>query len=529
MTHLRQYYTFADLPTSLLMDLSRRRFLRQSASVALLAACSFPAYAADEPLLLAVNAGETRPQQVKLAVEVAGQLKMNPSGREVKFLPLSVTAELNFLQRRLPELLDSSAVRLVRQYTGAEAKFNLKNTEFAHQLRNDRRLMVLQTDGDSGNYFSPLGPLTREELDLIDVPGSGVLPELLLPGKELKVGETWTLTDAAVVRLLSLDAVHKQDIVGKYDELRDGIAILSLEGKVAGAVGGVSSDVNLKAKLNLDPKQQLLTWLALSFTENRAIGHAQPGYDVTTRIRMLTALVDSAPDISEASISSLPLVAKSGETLLAFRSEKGGFELNHDRRWRVMSERYDNAVLRMIDRGELVAQCNISKLKSFAKDEKLTLETFQEDVKVALEKQKATITEAAQSTSEAGILVQRLTANGVASELPIQWTYYHLADPAGRRASIVFTIDAKLAEKYAHIDQEIIAAFRFFDVPKEAGEPTPAAGISPRAKQRRSPAVNLHESSARLATQMEPDPSNRQLAGEVTGEISVDQPLRFTL
>lgn len=96
---------------------------------------------------------------------------------------------------------------------------------------------------------------------------------------------------------------------------------------------------------------------------------------------MLTA----APEISDESISKLPLVAKAGETLLAFRSEKGGFELVHDRRWRVMNERYDSAILRMIDRGELVAQCNIAKLKNFGKDEKLTLDTFQGDVKTALE------------------------------------------------------------------------------------------------------------------------------------------------
>lgn len=479
MTRIRQYNQFAASSASLFPEISRRGFLRQSAGVALLAACGLPAYASDEPLLLAVNSDETRPQRVKVAVEVAGQMKMNPTGKEVKFLPLSVTAEHNFLQRRLPAIKDSkgqdsAAVRLVRHYLSAETKFNLKNTEFGDKLRDDRQLIVLQTEGDEGTYFSPLGPLTREELELLDVQGVGVLPELLLPGKKLKVGETWQVADAAVVRFLSLDAVHKHDIMGKFDEFRDGVAILSLEGKAAGAVGGVSSDVNVRCKLNLDPQEQLLTWLAISLTENRAIGHAQPGYEVTTRVRMVTALVDSAPELSEKSLGTLPLVADLGQRLLTFRSEKGGFELNHDRRWRVMTERYDSAVLRMIDRGELVAQCNIAKLKSFAKGEKLSIETFQEDVKKALEKQQASITEATQSTTDSGLAVQRLLVTGTASELPIQWTYYHLADSEGRRASLVFTIDAKLVEKYAHIDQELISAFRLFDPPKSEGEPTPA-------------------------------------------------------
>lgn len=475
MTQFRQYKSFAAEPTSL----TRRGFLRQTATVALVAASGLPAFAGEDKVLLTVNSDDTRPQRVRVAVEVAGQMKMNPTGKELKYLPLSVTADLNFSQRRLPpiketQLKDSAAVRLVRQYHTAETKFNLKNNEFGQTLRDDRRLIVLQTEGDEGTFFSPLGPLTREELELVDVPGTGVLPELLLPGKELSVGDTWEVPTAAVVRLLSLDAVHKHDLIGKFDEIRDGILILSLEGKATGAIGGVSSEVNLKAKLNIDPKEQLLTWLAISLNENRAIGHAQPGYEVTTRIRILTALGDAAPEISETSLENLPLVAKTGETLIAFRSEKGGFELAHDRRWRVMSEKYDSAVLRLIDRGELVSQCNISKLKNFAKGENLTLEAFQEDVKAALEKQKGQIAEASQNTTDDGILVQKLLVTGSAAELPIQWTYYHLSDSEGRRASLVFTIDAKLVERYGHIDQELISAFTFFDPPMSVGEPTPA-------------------------------------------------------
>ncbi|WP_254514020.1 hypothetical protein [Anatilimnocola floriformis] len=466
----------------------------------LLATAGTATYAADDAkpskdgaLLLAVNSNETRTQRVKVAVEVSGQMKMNPTGREVKFLPMSVTADQLFLQRRLPETKpagkDSAATRLVRHYETAETKFNLKNTEFSEKLRDERRLVVLQAESDEGIYFSPEGPLLREELELIDVPGTGVLPESLLPGKALKVGETWPVPDAAVVRLLSLDAVHKHDVVGKFDELRDGIAILSLEGKVTGAVGGVSSEVNLKAKINLDPKEQLLTWIALSFTENRAVGHAQPGYDVTTRIRILTALTDDAPELSEKSLSMLPLTAGLGQKLLTFRSEKGGLELNHDRRWRVMTERYDSAVLRLVDRGELIAQCNIAKLKNFAKDEKLTIEAFQGDVKKALEQNKGTIAEASQNTTDNGLLVYRLLVTGAASEIPIQWTYYHVSDSEGRRASLVFTIDAKLVEKYAHIDQELISGFRLFDPPKSAGEPTPAEKPAGETAQKPSTAT----------------------------------------
>src|SRR5687768_15508365 len=109
MTHLRHYKQFVAENVSLFTEISRRNFLRVSASTGLLAATSGVTYAAGEALLLAVNSNELRPQRVKIAVEVAGQMKMNPTGREVKYLPMSVTAEQLFLQRRLPELKDSKA------------------------------------------------------------------------------------------------------------------------------------------------------------------------------------------------------------------------------------------------------------------------------------------------------------------------------------------------------------------------------------------------------------------------------------
>src|SRR5688572_30290709 len=101
MTHLRQQQSFASYETSLLQEISRRRFLRQSAGlaagIALLASPGLTAYAAEEKTLLAVNSADARPQRVRVAVEVAGQMKMNPTGKELKYLPMSVTADLNFL------------------------------------------------------------------------------------------------------------------------------------------------------------------------------------------------------------------------------------------------------------------------------------------------------------------------------------------------------------------------------------------------------------------------------------------------
>ena len=43
---------------------------------------------------------------------------------------------------------------------------------------------------------------------------------------------------------LGLDAVSQQDVSCTLDSVKDNVAIVSLTGKVAGAVGGVSTDIN---------------------------------------------------------------------------------------------------------------------------------------------------------------------------------------------------------------------------------------------------------------------------------------------
>jgi hypothetical protein len=61
-------------------------------------------------------------------------------------------------------------------------------------------------------------------------------------------------------------------------------------------------------------------------------------------------------------------------------------------------------------------------------------------------------------------------AAGKAGDVPVQWTYYHASDNAGHRASLVFTIESSLLERFASIDRELIANFEFI----KGKQPTPA-------------------------------------------------------
>ena len=259
--------------------------------------------------------------------------------------------------------------------------------------------------------------------------------------------------------------------------MEESLAIFSLDGKVTGAVGGVSSEIDLHAKANFDLKKQTVTWLAMQYQEKRAIGHAQPGYDATIRVRTVAEPTTGTPELSNDALGKLPLEAKPQHTLIEFQAEKAGINLAHDRRWRVMVDRLDSAILRFIDRGDLIAQCNITRLPPLPKVKPLTLAAFQKSVETTLSKNSGQILEAAQETTKDDGKVLRVTVAGTASEIPIQWFYYHLTDAQNRRASVVITLESKLIERFPALDRELISGLLLLDTPStadEGKEPTPA-------------------------------------------------------
>src|SRR6185436_19285387 len=202
--------------------------------------------AADETVDLTSGVKPGQSQTVRTAVEVKGDMKLNSDGKQVTTVPMLAKADVQYTERFLAIKADGT-VKSARQYGVAETTFQIKNTEMKQSLRDERRLFVVQYKGDDTNLFSPQGPLTREELELVDAPGSSTILATILPNKKTAIGGEWKLSNVTLARLLGLETVTEQNVTGKLTKVEDGLAILSLDGKVTGAVGGASSEIDLKA------------------------------------------------------------------------------------------------------------------------------------------------------------------------------------------------------------------------------------------------------------------------------------------
>jgi len=442
---------------------------------------SYPLFGAQSPsgkttydLKQPVSIGQM--QAVRAVMEVRGELKLNADGSKVTRPAILADGNITYEEQLLDARSTPWLRRSVRHYTKADARIKVGEGALAPQLPDDRRKICAQVEADKSLIYSPLSPLTREQLELIDIQGNTLLLPSILPEQPVGIGDRWEIDRDKLARILGLDVIVESDVACSFQEVKDQVAVIEISGKVEGAVGGVSSEIQFRAKCNFDLTEKLITWFAVAMRENRAIGHAEPGFEVTARLRVAIEPLTESERLSDASLEGLTLEANPGVELLKFQAEKSGFQLIHDRRWRSMMDGRDLCVFRLVDRGDLIAQCNISELSTAEAGRQLSLKAFQADVQRSLGDSFGQIVEASQSTTQDGKRVLRVLAAGAASEVPIHWTYYHLSNDEGRSAALAFTLEAKLVERFAEADRTLIETFKFTDQPEPEQAPQDGSG-----------------------------------------------------
>ncbi len=412
--------------------------------------------------------------RIRVVQDVKGDLKLNADGRQVTRLPFTARGQMVYDQRVLK--VGADVRRDARYYREATARIQVGEANHTSELSPLRRTIVVDCGSQGSRVYSPLGPLTRDQLELIEIQGNPALLDRLLPRGEVAIGEKWTHDDSLLAQLFGLDAIQRNGLSSTLRAVENETAVIDLSGTLRGAIGGISSDVEVRAKYHFHRQQQRVVWLQMTIKENRSIGHASPGFDVTARIRLTIDPEEVATQLRDDALAGLDLAAEPGSLMLEFASQPGGFKFLHGRMWQVMVDRHDVAVLRMIDQGELLAQCNASKLPHLPAGKRVSLEAFQADIQRALAKDFGEFAQATQGTAGNGLRVLRVVVAGQASGLPIQWRYYHISNDAGRQVSFVFTMDAKLIERFAEADRGIITSFEFA-----------AAGASPTPAPRQGP------------------------------------------
>jgi hypothetical protein len=376
-------------------------------------------------------------------------------------LKLKAEATLKYRERRLPGAgRESAALRSVRYFEEADASIEVSQQTTSSRLRDARRLIVAEGRRDGVLSYSSAGPLTYNELQLLRVPGDSLAAVALLPPKEVEPGEKWRADSWVVQMLTATEAVLKSDLSCELVSVESGVAKVSFTGNVEGATDGASATVGVTGHYLFDIAKKHLKHLELTQTEKRSVGPVSPGMDVTAKMVLDRAPTNIAAPLDDALLDKVPLEPEPARLLLSFASPWDA-RFFYERQWHVFHQTEQLAVLRLLDKGSLIAQCNISRIPPAAPGKHTPETQFQNDIKTALGEKLKSIVKAEELPRNDKRFVYRVTAEGVTNDVPMHWIYYLCADPSGRQMAFVFAVETKLLERLGDRHHSIVDALEF--------------------------------------------------------------------
>lgn len=443
---------------------THRRLLVPGALL-LLGALAAPGTASAESYRLNETSTDSRVYSVRQRMTVEGTLKApRPEG---KSLSLSMRGESThaFLERRLSGTgRNAKALRSLRHYRSARTQVRVGRSQSDKRLASDRRLLVVQGTETGLLPYSPAGPLDHAEVDLLHMPGDVLALRAFLPDGKVAVGATWTPPNWAVLLVSGIDAVAKSDVTCKLKSAGKKTAVVTVTGKAEGARDGAPSTIRLSGEFTYDLGRGYIASASLKQAEKTDAGPVSPALDVQAAITVERSLAENPGPLSAEAAGRISLEPKP-ELLLQRFEPSAGVQFLIDRDWRVVFADKGVAILRLLDRGNLVAQVNIKMLPKAAAGKHVTERQFQDDVRKKLGPRLSSIVRAdvlkpKQGPSD-GRFLYRVTADGSENGIDMRWAYYLCAAPDGRQASLVFAVEKKLVKQLDERDAAFVLGVRF--------------------------------------------------------------------
>ncbi|HCO21814.1 MAG: hypothetical protein CME31_26060 [Gimesia sp.] len=419
---------------------------------------------------------DARTFNVNSTVRVKGQLETAIKTGQARSLALDVDGKFQYLERRLPGTgRDAEAFRSLRYYEAATATIDVQGQKTYARGSDKHRLIVAEGTLEGLSLHAPNSHLLPSEVELLNSPGDSLPVMALLPQSDVEVGEVWTPDRWVLQSLTGLEAVLKSELTCQLDSVEDQLATISFTGSIEGATVGAQTTITVKGKLQFRLDHNYISQLELQQTEKRSVGSVSPGMKVTADVNWTRSVATASGPLTDEILASIPLETSPEAKYLSFEPP-WDIRLLLPRDWYVFHQTGQVAVLRLLDKGSLVSQANISKIPTVKPGEHTSEEQFQQDIRSSLGDKLIKILKAENLSTDDGRFIHRVTVAGKANDIPVQWIYYLCAAPSGRQISFVFTVDEKLINELDNRDTDIVLGLQFLEPKPAPVQATPLEG-----------------------------------------------------
>lgn len=453
--------------------------LRPRLIACLFVVCTFAlGQAGAEPITL-VESIAGKSVSATAEVTISGKIRTHAGGGATDERPLEATARFEFVEQDLDDSVSGTASRRsVRQYQVAEAKTSVDGFETRSALPAALRRVVVEGRADGPIRYSLDGLMTREAVDLLDMPGDPIVLASLLPSSAVEIDESYDIPKWAAQMLCSLDVITETKLVGKVRSANATTAYVLIEGSVSGARLGAPTTLNVTGTIAFDRQQSFVTSARINYVEKAEIGTISPGVDATTKVE-----VTRSSSTTTVATTNVPDSTPDSALKLYFDAPSWGVRMLHDRDWHVfysaLGGKKPVVILRLLENGRMLSQMNLARIPSTAPGKHASLEAFERDIQASLGSRFGGITDRSQGDRGDGVIVYRVEAAGQydykqgeeTKSREMRWTYYLIAHPDGRQLSAIFAHEPDAAQLLADRDQELVGKLQFF-APQVAREAT---------------------------------------------------------
>jgi hypothetical protein len=407
-----------------------------------------------------------------------------PEAKLPKPLSLDVKTRVVFLERILSvegasddqERVKGGKIKAVRWVKQAASAINGEVRPTAAVLRPDLALLVAEKIPGNGTVLvvSPVGPLTRAELELVQDLGDPLSLAELLPRVGMEAGQSWKLPTSAAVSLTGYDLVKASTLEATLERLDEKEAILRIKGEVEGSVLGGPGKITCQGTAQFDRAAGMVTMLELNRTESRQPGPVEAGLDVRSTLTVRRMPSTLPQELTDTALKEFPLDTGQERQLLQLVSPDSKYNLLHDRQWHTYWDDPKLVVLKRIEKGQVVAQCNLAAGPPAGKGRHQDPNRFRDDIRTSLKQRFVQFLGAGEVEGDpAGGFRYKVGVQGREGELSVLWNYYLIASPQGDQLLATFTMAEEDAKTFLDQDLEIIGSLQWYAPPPDNSPPKP--------------------------------------------------------
>ena len=379
--------------------------------------------------------------RVVLETRLIGVLKVVRAGKTV---PVKIVAKNDhlFVERILAG--EAGGVqRAARRYEQAISVATVDGEKVERSLREDRRLIVAQRTADALVAFSPAGPLTRAEVEVVSE-HFDTLPLIgLLPRKAIVVSDTWKISNATAQAVCLFDGLISSDLTGTLKSATPAVAVVAIEGTAKGIENGALATLSISATMKYDVTAGRIVAVEWKQKDVRDQGPITPAAEVETATTLTREFLPVEPkELSKAALVAVPAEDETPGLLkqILHSDPKGRYQFLYSRDWHVVGQTDHHVVMRLLERGDFVAQVTITCWKPAGAGKHLSPEEFQKLVATSPGWEMEKVIDRGEVPSDGDRWGYRITAQGDLDGVKVVQNFYVVASPAGEQMIVTFTM-----------------------------------------------------------------------------------------